>query len=100
MPLKLIRNLPPKGKQIITTMNQNQGFGMVKGITKQKGNTYSHVTVCIFRRDNRLLLWETASNEDGSYFFRNLAVGLECFVIAFDPNKHFNALIQDRVVVK
>lgn len=93
---KIIRTPKP----IITVLNANQGFGQIKGTTKKVGNNYSPVPVCVFRRDNRQLLWETKSKADGSYAFRNIAKGLECFVVAFDPNEEYNAVIQDNVVPK
>lgn len=87
-------------RPIISVLNSNQGFGRIKGTTKKVGANYSPVPVCIFRRDNRQLLWETTSKDDGSYAFRNIAVGLECFVVAFDPNNQYNAVIQDKVIAK
>lgn len=85
---------------IITVLNADQGLGQIKGTTKKVGANYSPVPVCVFRRDNRQLLWETTSKADGSYAFRNIAVGLECFVVAFDPNEEYNAVISDKVVAK
>ena len=93
----IILKLP---RQIITVLNTDQGFGQIKGITKKLGANYSPVPVCIFKRSNRQLLWETTSKADGSYAFRNIAVGLECFVVAFDPNNQYNAVIQDKVIAK
>lgn len=87
-------------KPIMTIASVNNGFGQIKGITKKLGANYSPVPVCAFRRDNRLLLWETKSKSDGSYAFRNIAIGLECFVVAFDPNNQYNAVISDKVVAK
>lgn len=87
-------------RQIITVLNADQGFGQIKGTTKKVGANYSPVPVCVFRRDNRQLLWETTSKADGSYAFRNISVGLECFVVAFDPNNQYNAVIQDKVIAK
>lgn len=87
-------------KPIITVLNSNQGFGRIKGTTKKVGANYSPVPVCVFKRSNRQLLWETTSKADGSYAFRNIAVGLECFVVAFDPNNQYNAVISDKVVAK
>lgn len=87
-------------KPIITTLNADHGFGQIKGTTKKMGTKYSPVPVCVFRRDNRQLLWETKSKSDGSYAFRNIAVGLECFVVAFDLNNQYNAVIQDKVIAK
>lgn len=84
----------------ITVSNAGQGFGRINGSTKKVGANYSPVPVCVFRRDNRQLLWETTSKANGSYAFRNIAVGLECFIVAFDPNNQYNAVIQDKVIAK
>ena len=87
-------------KPIISVLNANQGLGQIRGTTKKVGVNYSPVPVCVFKRSNRQFLWETTSKPDGTYFFRNIAVGLECFVVAFDPNGQYNAVIQDNVVAK
>lgn len=90
----------PKNFALITSLNENQGLGQIKGSTKKVGANYSPVPVCVFRRDDRRFLWETKSKPDGSYAFRNIAAGLECFVVAFDPNNQYNAVIQDKVIAK
>lgn len=87
-------------RPIITILNTDQGFGHIKGTTKKVGANYSPVPVCVFHRDNRQLLWETKSKANGSYTFRNIKEGLECFVVAFDPNNQYNAVIQDKVIAK
>ena len=87
-------------RPIITILSENQGFGQIKGTTKKMGADYSTVHVCCFKRSNRQLLWETTSKSDGSYAFRNIAKGLECFVVAFDPAGQYNAVITDKVVAK
>lgn len=93
----MIARLP---RPIITVLDVDQGFGQIKGTTKKIGVNYAPVPVCVFKRSNRQLLWETTSKADGSYAFRNITVGLECFVVAFDPNNQYNAVIQDNVVPK
>lgn len=92
---KILNKLP---KPIITISNSDQGFGQVKGTTKKQNVIYANVQVCLFKRSTRQLLWETKSKSDGSYSFRNVAVGLECFIVSFDPNNQFNAVIQDKIV--
>lgn len=87
-------------RPIISPMNSNQGLGQIKGTTKKLGQNYSPVPVCCFKRSTRELLWETTSKPDGTYFFRNITVGLECFVVAFDPNGQYNAVISDKLVAK
>lgn len=87
-------------KSIVTVTSENQGLGQIKGITQKQGVIYPNVPISVFRRDNKLLLWETTSKEDGSYQLRNIAKGLECFVVGFDPASQFNAVISDKVVAK
>lgn len=82
------------------SITPDQGLGQIKGAIKKIGVNYSPVPVCCFKRLTRQLLWETTSKSDGSYAFRNIAVGLECFVVAFDPNEEYNAVISDKVVAK
>lgn len=86
--------------RVLTATSTNHGRGMIKGTTKKVGANYSPVPVCVFRRDNRQLIWEIKSKADGSYAFKNIAVGLECFVVAFDPKEEYNAVIQDKVIAK
>ena len=87
-------------KPIITILNSDEGLGQIKGVVKKLGANYSPVPVCVFKRSNRQLLWETKSKPDGSYTLRNIAKGLECFVVALDPAGQYNAVIQDKVVAK
>lgn len=100
MGFKLHRGQFLPSKSIITVLSVDQGFGQIKGTTKKLGTNYAPVPVCVFKRSNRQLLWETKSSPDGSYAFRNIAKGLECFVVAFDQNEQYNAVIQDKVVAK
>lgn len=85
---------------IISVFGEDQGFGQIKGTTKKVGENYSPVPVCCFKRSTRQLLWETTSKPDGTYAFRNILKGLECFIVAFDPNEEYNAVISDKVVAK
>lgn len=87
-------------RPIISVFGDDRGFGQIKGTTKKLGQNYSPVPVCCFKRSTRQLLWETVSKPDGTYSFRNIAVGLECFVVAFDPNGQYNAVISDKLVAK
>lgn len=80
--------------------NTSYGWGRIKGETKKQGAIYPNVPISIFRRDNKQLVWETKSKADGSYVVRNLAIGLEFFVVGFDPVSQFNAVISDKVVAK
>lgn len=76
------------------------GDGWIKGKTTKVGDSYFPVTVCVFRKDTRQLIWETKSKNDGSYELRNISKNIECFVVAFDPNEEYNAVISDKVVAR
>lgn len=89
-----------KTLKVLSVLNNNQGKGKIKGTINKLGDAFPSVSVCVFRRDTRQLLWEIKSQIDGNYEFRNIKSGLECFVIAFDPNNQYNAVIQDKVVAK
>ena len=93
-------NFPLNSMRLMIPIGGDQGLGRIKGTTKKLGQNYSPVSVCCFKRSTRELLWETTSKPDGTYFFRNIAVGLECFVVAFDPNGQYNAVISDKLVAK
>ncbi|AVH14361.1 hypothetical protein [Acinetobacter indicus] len=96
--LNYIRHNPLK--RIMVISGGDRGLGQIKGSIKKLGLEFPKVNVCVFKRSNRQLLWETTSKADGSYAFRNITVGLECFVVAFDPNNQYNAVIQDKVIAK
>ncbi|OTG82160.1 hypothetical protein [Acinetobacter sp. ANC 4648] len=87
-------------RPIISIMSSDQGFGQIKGSTKKLNVIYPGVEVCVFKRSNKQLLWSTVSKADGSYAFRNIAVGLECFITGFDPARDYNAVIADGVKAK
>lgn len=97
MGFSLYRGRLPVSKSVVAILSSDQGFGVVQGTVKKLGINSANIPVCIFKRSTRALLWETQSKADGSYSFRNIAVGLECFVVAFDPNRQYNAIISDMI---
>lgn len=92
-----IQSLP---KPRMMAVNTDQGFGQIRGKTQKKGVIYPSVEVSVFKRSDKTHLWTIRSKQDGSYVFRNIAVGLECFVVGFDPEQNYNAVISDKVVAK
>lgn len=99
MLFKIFRNTDRRVINFICSSNVNQGFGIVSGSVKNnKDVILPNIPVCIFRKNNRLLLWESKTKEDGTYYFRNLAEGMECFIVAFDPEKKYNLIGQDNVL--
>lgn len=96
--------MPRMHKRLVTVLNSNQGFGQINGITTEDDTDgtklFPDAQICVFKKSTRELLWETKSKANGSYHVRNIAVGLECFVVAFDPTREYNAVIEDAMVAK
>ena len=96
--------IPRAHKRLITVLNSNQGFGQINGVTTEDNASgtklFPNAQICVFKKSTKELLWETRSKTNGDYHVRNIAVGLECFVVAFDPNHEYNAVIEDAVVAK
>ena len=87
-------------KKSLTILNANQGFATLKGSVQKLGSNYANASLCLFKKTTRELLWEIKPNKDGSYQFRNLATDMPCFIVAFDNNQQYNAVIQDNVIPK
>lgn len=86
------------GKRIITVLNANQGFGRIEGTVQKLGVNYNDATLVLFKKSTRSVLWETKPKRDGSYAIRNIALGLECFIVGFDNSGEYNAVIDDALV--
>lgn len=71
------------------------GVGDVKGVTKLKGVPHPYVTTVLMDKDTLLLVRITRSNSEGVYAFRGVPTGNSYLVIAFDPQRKKNAVIQD-----
>lgn len=69
---------------------------LLKGETQKKGMPIS-CRVMAYNRANGQLLSSTLSNQDGQYFLFGERTS---FILALDPAKQYNAVIQDNVVPK
>ncbi|MBF7690545.1 hypothetical protein [Acinetobacter pollinis] len=72
----------------------------VQGSIKKQGSDYSNCLVGIFDRNQLSLLASVKPKLDGSYVVRGLNKDLTLFIVAFDNQTKFNAVIQDMVVPK
>lgn len=85
---------------------QNFGFGLkntagsIKGSTKKLGGQYSNATICLYSKDNLALIGIRRPDSNGNYKFLGLNNSLNCFIVGFDNEKRYNAVIQDGVVPK
>lgn len=85
-----------QNRQPILTLDH--GF-RIKGTVKKLGVDHSGL-VQLFERTSGILVAQVTSDKFGKYEFTNLSNLFEFMIIAKDPNRQFNAVIQDNVVPK
>lgn len=76
------------------------GLSKIQGVTQKQGAIYGDCLVRLFHRNSGILVSEKDSDLQGGYYFKGLKADVAYFVVAFDKNKQFNAVIQDNVVPK
>jgi hypothetical protein len=72
----------------------------IQGFVKKIGNQYKDAIVVLYNKANLQPIAVRKPDENGNYKFLGLNTDLKTFVVAFDANKQFNAVIQDNVVPK
>lgn len=72
----------------------------IKGSTKKLGQQYQDATVVLYNKGNLLPIAARKPDQNGDYQFLGLNTDLKTFIVAFDKNQQFNAVIQDNVVPK
>ncbi len=73
--------------------------GSIKGKVLKLGIKFP-CFVSVYDRLTRQLLETVSTDNQGNYQFDNLALSSTFFVLATDPAKQYNAVIQDMVVPK
>ena len=72
----------------------------VAGSVKKLGQQYKDATVVLYNKANLLPVAIRKPDQNGNYQFLGLNTDLKTFIVAFDKNQQFNAVIQDNVVPK
>lgn len=72
----------------------------IKGSTKKLGDKYKGALVVLYSKANLQPIAIKKPDENGNYQFLGLNTDLKTFIVAFDTNKQYNAVIQDNVVPK
>ncbi|MGX5699584.1 hypothetical protein ACWKWF_08270 [Acinetobacter kookii] len=83
--------------QIIST---GPVIAKVMGSVKKLGQQYQNATVVLYNKANMLPIAIRKPDQNGDYQFLGLNTDLKTFIVAFDQNQEFNAIIQDNVVPK
>lgn len=74
--------------------------GGIKGSVQKLNQHYKHAAIALFNKDNFQIIALRKPDENGHYKFAGLSTNLKTFILAFDTNKQYNAVIQDNVVPK
>jgi len=94
-----------KGSPIEDLM-QDIGFGSkntvanIKGSTRRLGEPYHKAVIVLYNKTNLQPIAVRKPDMNGNYQFLGLNTDLKTFIIAFDQNQQYNAVIQDNVVPK
>lgn len=87
-------------RSILVSTNQDQGMGRIEGMVRDGGLPKVGVPVHLFNRSTKSLLWEVKTDTYGKFKFKNIAPGLECYVIVFDTNRKNNAKVKDMIIAR
>lgn len=72
----------------------------ITGSVKKLGQQYKDATVVLYNKANLQPIAIRKPDQNGNYHFLGLNTDIKTFVVAFDQNQQFNAVIQDNVVPK
>lgn len=72
----------------------------IQGSTKKLGDKYKGALVVLYNKANLQPISVRKPDADGGYHFLGLNNSLNCFIVAFDIQQQYNAVIQDNVVPK
>lgn len=75
-------------------------IGKVAGSTKKIGQQYKDAILVLYNKANLQPISVQRPDQNGNYRFLGLNTDLKTFVVAFDRNQQYNAVIQDNVVPK
>lgn len=86
--------------QLLQSITTGPVIAKISGTTKKLGEKYRNATVVLYNKANLQPIAVRKPDINGSYQFLGLNTDLKTFIVAFDKNQQFNAVIQDNVVPK
>lgn len=98
------RKVPPSPSFLNGDFYQKFGksntVASIKGSLKKLGSQHTEAKLVLFDKASMLPILIKKPDQNGNYQFLGLNIDLETFIVAFDENQQFNAVIQDNVVPK
>lgn len=98
--------MKPASRKVLQSSNLMQiiatgpVIAKIQGSVKKLGQQYQNATVALYNKANLQLIAVRKPDQNGNYQFLGLNTDLKTFIVAFDKNQQFNAVIQDNVVPK
>lgn len=100
----VLRRAFPSSNFINTNLNANFGskntLAKIQGSVKKLGQQYEDAKIVLYNKANLQPIAVRKPDQNGNYQFLGLNTDLKTFIVAFDKNQQFNAVIQDNVVPK
>lgn len=81
-------------KSIYVPSTVNHGFARLEGKTIVEDVPLIGATVNVFNQQTRSLVWTYVTNEEGKYNIINLSPSVKYFIVAFDKEEKYNAVVQ------
>jgi len=85
---------------ILQEVSKGPVIAAIKGSTKKLGEKYKDSLVVLYSKANLRPVAVRKPDVNGRYQFTGLNTDVKTFIVAFDSNHQFNAVIQDNVVPK
>ncbi|MFW2099043.1 hypothetical protein [Acinetobacter johnsonii] len=89
-----------RAPNLLQNISAGSVIAKVKGSVKKLGEQYRYATVVLYNKSNLQPIAIFKPDQNGDYKFLGLNTDLKTFIVAFDMNQEFNAVIQDNVVPK
>lgn len=84
----------------LQSVNIGPVVAKITGSVKKLGQQYKDATLVLYSKANLQPIAVKKPDENGNYQFLGLNTNLRTFIVAFDKNQQFNAVIQDNMVPK
>ncbi len=98
--MKFCSRIALKSNNHFQNIQGGQVIAKIQGSVKKLGQQYQDATVVLYNKANLQPISMRKPDQNGNYQFLGLNTDLKTFIVAFDKQQKFNAVIQDNVVPK
>ncbi|ALD03219.1 hypothetical protein AMQ28_13260 [Acinetobacter sp. TTH0-4] len=98
--MKLISRKVLSNSNLLQSISTGPIVAKIKGSVKKLGQQYQDAIVVLYNKANLQPIAARKPDINGDYQFLGLNTDLKTFIVAFDKNQQYNAVIQDKVIAK